>query len=284
MGGALTSVDWLEVRLSGPTQAVGPVDVMLQGQGFPGWVDESAADSLRYLLYLPQEAGWQERLSLLQRSCQELGVEFSTHGQVRDEDWAENWKRFYHPLQVGKQLVVCPSWEKFDATPDQRVVILDPGSAFGTGYHWSTRLCMEFLEETQPCGPVLDLGTGSGILAISADKLGFQNILAVDNDPVAVKVARENVHINGADHIQVEQADRAPEGPFPLVVANLIASLLIEMAASLAACLAPGGRLICGGIIVERRDQVVQALEAEGLILRGTKEREDWASLLMERP
>lgn len=283
MGGTLTSVDWLEVRLRGSGELVAYVDVLLQSQGFPGWVDESGRQGFDYLLYLPQESGWQERLAVLQRSCVELGAEVTTHGQVRDEDWAENWKRFYHPLQVGRRLVVCPSWEEFEATPDQRVVILDPGSAFGTGYHWSTRLCLEFLEEVDSCGPVLDLGTGSGILAIAAHKLGFGSIVALDNDPVAVKVAAENVHINGADSILVGLADQPPAGPFALVTANLIASILIEMALPLTACLARGGKLICGGIIRERRDEVAEALQAAGLELLSVKEREDWVSLLLAR-
>ena len=233
------------------------------------------------MLYLPQEPGWQERLAMLQSSFDEVKV--TTGGQVRDEDWAENWKKFYHPLEVGRQLVICPSWEEFSPRPEQKVVILDPGSAFGTGYHWSTRLCLEFLEDVAPREPMLDLGTGSGILAIAAHKLGVHDILAVDNDPVAVKVARENVEINGAS-IRVELASKAaPEG-YALVTANLIASILKEMAADLFACLAPGGLLICGGIICERKHEVIEALQSAGLVLKADKEREEWASLLLERP
>lgn len=283
MGWPLTSVDWLEVRLSGPAELAPPIEVLLPRQGFPGWVDDSADDRFDYLVYLPQEPGWQERLTMLQRSAQDLGVQLSTHGQVRDEDWAENWKKFYHPLQVGKRLVICPSWENYTATPQQKVVTLDPGSAFGTGYHWSTRLCLEFLEEVAPGGPVLDLGTGSGILAIAAHKLGFGSIVALDNDPVAVKVATENVAINGAECIEVGLADHPPPGPFYLLTANLIASVLVEMASSLAGCLAAGGQLIAGGIIKDRKDEVVAALSAAGLRLVSVKEQEDWVSLLMER-
>lgn len=286
MGGALTSVDWLEVRLSGPSELASHAYVLLQSQGFPGWVDESTGNGFDYLLYLPQEPGWQERLTVLQRLASELELSLATGGQVRDEDWAENWKRFYHPLPVGKRLVVCPSWEKFEARPEQRVVILDPGSAFGTGYHATTRLCMEFLEEVIDAGslvePMLDLGTGSGILAISAWKLGVRSILALDNDPVAVKVARENVAVNSAK-IEVGLADCAPVGPFALVTANLIASLLIELGSSLVRCIKPGGLLICGGIIRERRDEVVAALSAVGFSLQRVKEQEDWVSLLLER-
>lgn len=263
-------------------------EVLLQGQGFPGWVEEDSPETgFAYLLYLAQEPGWQERLRALQAPLQDLGVAVSTHGQVRDEDWAENWKRFYHPLPVGKRLVVCPSWEEFVPEAHQKVMILDPGSAFGTGYHWTTRLCLEFLEQVvEPDASVkmLDMGTGSGILAIGARLLGVREIVAVDNDPVAVKVAKENLALNQASDVPVLLADRPPDGPYGLITANLIASLLVELSSLLAACLQSGGRLICGGIIDQRRDEVVAALEAAGLKLSDEKAAEDWVSLLLTKP
>jgi len=144
-------------------------------------------------------------------------------------------------------------------------------------------LCLEFLEEVHLGGSVLDLGTGSGILAIAAAKLGHTSIFAVDNDPVAVRVARENVEINGFS-FPVELADRPTEGPYTLLLANLIASVLVELAPKLHGALAPKGRLICGGIVDVRRDEVVDALQAVGLHLSAEKRAEDWVSLLLERP
>jgi ribosomal protein L11 methyltransferase len=166
-------------------------------------------------------------------------------------------------------------------------MILDPGSAFGTGYHWTTRLCLEFLEQVLEPAPtlnMLDLGTGSGILAIGARLLGVQDIVAVDNDPVAVKVAKENLAINQASDVPVLLADRPPAGPYGLITANLIASLLVEFSGLLADSLDSGGRLICGGIIDSRRDEVVTALEAAGLKLSDQKAAEDWVSLLLTKP
>lgn len=280
----MTSVDWLEVRLVGPQESSCAAEVLLQEHAFPGWVDESDDQEFRYLLYLPQEGGWQDRLQSLRQAGESRGLEVTTHGQVRDEDWAENWKRFYHPLEVGRRLVVCPSWEAFEPRPDQLVITLDPGSAFGTGYHWTTRLCLEFLEEESlRGGPMLDLGTGSGILAIAAARLGVAPLVAIDNDPVAVKVAQENAAINGLD-FPVQLGESPAGGPFRLVTANLIARVLVELASALGECLAPGGRLICGGIIQERRDEVVEALEGVGLKLVSEKAQEDWVSLLLERP
>ena len=276
----MTSVDWLEVRLSGPVELAARAELVLHSHSFPGWVDEEPAAGFGFLLYLPQEPGWQDRLSYLRQALPEARID--TGSQVRDEDWAENWKQFYHPLEVGSRLVICPSWEKFSPRPEQLVVILDPGSAFGTGYHWSTRLCLEFLEEVGASEPMLDLGTGSGILAIAAARLGVKDILAVDNDPVAVKVARENVDINGCK-IRVELAEAATPSGYALVTANLIAALLVEKAQELYDCLASDGRLICGGIIRERKQEVVDALRATGLVLLESKEREEWVSLLWKR-
>jgi ribosomal protein L11 methyltransferase len=280
VGEPLTSVDWLEVRLSGPVELAARAELVLHSHSFPGWVDEEPASGFGFLLYLPQEPGWQERLASLREALPQARID--TGGQVRDEDWAENWKQFYHPLEVGNRLVICPSWEKFTPRSEQLVVILDPGSAFGTGYHWSTRLCLEFLEEVGPREPMLDLGTGSGILAIAAARLGVKDILAVDNDPVAVKVAKENVEINGCE-IRVELAEAATPSGYALVTANLIAALLVEKARELHDCLAIGGQLICGGIIRERKSEVVEALQATGLVLEKAREREEWVSLLWKR-
>jgi len=128
----LSSVDWLEVRLAGPLESSPRVEAQLAWLSFPGWVDESGPEGFDFLLYLAQEPGWQERLQPNRQSLSS-DVLLTTHGQVRDEDWSENWKKFYHPLEVGQNLVICPSWEAFQPTAEQKVVILDPGSAFGTG-------------------------------------------------------------------------------------------------------------------------------------------------------
>ena len=120
-----------------------------------------------------------------------------TVDNVREEDWAESWKQYYKPLRIGKNLVVKPGWEAYQPQPGDKVIELDPGMAFGTGTHETTRLCMELMEQWYEGGDVLDVGTGSGILAVTAALLGAPRVLAVDIDPVAVRVAQENVGING---------------------------------------------------------------------------------------
>ncbi len=280
--------DWLEVELQADPAVASELDVLLTGSDLGGWVVEAEEPRLRWVVYLPQEAGWQDRLQRLVASAAELGVDSRVRGSVADEDWAECWKQFYHPRKIGRTLVVCPSWEAYQPAAAERVLILDPGMAFGTGYHASTALCMELLEEhllESPVDRVLDVGIGSGILSISALLLGAGQVLGVDNDPVAVRVARENLQRNGlAERSEVRLGDGPPEGPYDLVLANLVARMLVEKAVELARAVAPQGRLVAGGIVAERRDEVVQAFLDQGLELESAVERESWVALRLRRP
>lgn len=273
---------WLEVELTGDPERESEYDVLLTRRDFGGWVVESEGPELVWVFYVPQEPGWQERLGSVGVSLRELGGEIRVRKSVADEDWAECWKQFYHPRRIGKSLVICPSWEAFEAKPEDRVLILDPGMAFGTGYHASTALCMELLEEAGPSGDVLDVGIGSGILSISALLLGAERVTGVDVDPVAVRVARENLERNGfGDRADVRQFEGVPEGEHDLVLANIVASVLVELAPRLARA---GSRLILGGIIDDRRDEVVEAFTRQGLELEAEREREGWVGLRLSRP
>lgn len=276
---------WLEVELTGDPERESEYDVLLTRRDFGGWVVESEGPELVWVFYVPQEPGWQERLGSVGVSLRELGGEIRVRKSVADEDWAECWKQFYHPRRIGRSLVICPSWEAFEAKPEDRVLVLDPGMAFGTGYHASTALCMELLEEAEPSGDVLDVGIGSGILSLSALLLGAERVTGVDVDPVAVRVARENLDRNGfGDRAQVRQFEGVPEGEHDLVLANIVASVLVELAPRLARAAKPGGRLILGGIIDDRRDEVVEAFTRQGLELEAEREREGWVGLRLRRP
>jgi ribosomal protein L11 methyltransferase len=207
---------------------------------------------------------------------------------VDEADWAEAWKDHFHVLRIGRRLVIKPSWRRHQRTSDEIVIDLDPGMAFGTGLHPTTRLCLLAIEEqadAAPLGRVLDVGCGSGILSIAAVKLGATRAVGVDIDPIAVEATFAN-----ARHNRVGKRVRArdgtipsDEGPFDTVLANLIAGVLIEHATTLADELVPGGTLIASGIFIDREGGVRDALEAAGLRITNRYHESDWVALVAVR-
>lgn len=205
---------------------------------------------------------------------------------VGDEDWAENWKRHFPGLAIGARLFVHPPWVAPPA--DRLAVLLDPGMAFGTGQHASTRGCLALLEPALAgyrAARVLDLGCGSGILAIAAVKLGAAHAQAIDVDPEACAIAAENAARNGvADAIAIDTALAGAPGPFEIVLANLFARQLIELAAAIATRLAPGGLAIGAGVLAGEADAVRAAWTAAGLAPHGDWQDEGWVALAFRRP
>lgn len=217
---------------------------------------------------------------------------------LSESDWAEAWKAGYDVLRIGRQLVVKPTWRDYSPRPGDRVVVLDPGMAFGSGLHSTTRLCLEALEDyLQPGATVLDAGTGSGILAIAAARLGAAHVLALDTDTLAVRVARENVILNQVESIvQVEAGtvqvsdsthlDGAPaQEPqiSSLIVANILAETIIELTPGLVANLAPRGILIASGIIADRADAVVAKLRENSLSIVEQRRMGEWVALVARK-
>jgi len=209
-----------------------------------------------------------------------------------EEDWADAWKVNFKPIRVGERLLVTPSWEQPADVQGRAVIVLDPGMAFGTGGHETTRLCLECLEslllpataETL-AGPVLDLGTGSGILAIAAAKLGVQRIDAVDIDPQAVSVAAENCRLNQVEHqvqCRTTPLDRLGGG-YTLILANILAEELVRLGPELAVRLAPGGSLILSGILAEREELVRSGYASLPLQFTATYTDGEWRCLLYRR-
>jgi ribosomal protein L11 methyltransferase len=216
---------------------------------------------------------------------------------VHEEDWAAAWKAHFPVLRVGRRLIIRPTWRRHRARPGDVVLALDPGMAFGTGLHPTTRLCLAGIERWADTGlvdgaRVLDVGTGSGILAIAAAKLGARSVLAVDTDPIAVEATAANARRNrlvrrvaaGQGSVPIGAAMAARWGPFDLVLANLIASLLVELAGSLAGSVRPGGRLLASGIFIDREPEVATAFTSVGLRVAGRDQETDWVVLDMERP
>ncbi len=207
-----------------------------------------------------------------------------------EEDWANAWKAHYSVHRVGRRVLVKAPWHDYEPTPGEVVIELDPGMAFGTGLHPSTQLSMIAIEdELKPGDSVLDVGIGSGVLATGAALLGASRVDGVDIEPVAVRSARENAERNGvADVVNVEQGSVGPgepfQGEYDLVVANIIARILIELAPGLAKAVRPGGTLILGGIIDVKEPAVRGAFEAMGLTVDRREEREDWVVLVLRKP
>jgi ribosomal protein L11 methyltransferase len=202
---------------------------------------------------------------------------------VDEADWAEAWKQHFHVLSLGRRLVIKPSWLRHKRTAEEVVIDLDPGMAFGTGLHPTTRLCLQALEDRAdrgPLGRVLDVGCGSGILSIAAVKLGATRALGVDIDPIAIEATEAN-----ASHNRVGRRIRAREGsiptgdgPFDTVLANLIAGILVELAPHLADEVVPGGTLIASGIFVDREAETWAALERAGFALVRRWHESDWVA------
>ncbi|GEJ59557.1 50S ribosomal protein L11 methyltransferase [Anaeromyxobacter diazotrophicus] len=217
----------------------------------------------------------------------ELGLEGAV-AELADQDWSETWKAGLAPFRVGRVFIRF-SWTPSPPPPGTVEVVLDPGMAFGTGTHPTTALCLAGLDELLAASPgaaVLDVGTGSGLLAIAARKLGAGRVAATENDPVALRVAEENAERNG---VQLELKLAAPDevqGRFPIVVANILANTLVELAPGIAARLAPGGALLLSGILAGQEDEVRAAYLAQGLVPDPARERSqaEWRLLALARP
>ena len=208
---------------------------------------------------------------------------------IRQEDWAEGWKQHFHTTHIGENLVVRPSWESYQPQDNEKIVVLDPGMAFGTGTHGTTLLCLqaiaELFESPQPPQSLLDVGTGSGILAIAAAKLGATQVVACDIDPQACLVAQDNCAQNQVTaQVEITSAflDQIP-GQFDLVVANILAEENIRLAADLFAHLAPGGQLFLSGILAEKEALVRKGFSALPLDYLSTTRRDEWLCLHLSR-
>ena len=254
-----------------------PVDLLGPEEGYAVRGGEPVA--LR--VYLPaSELG----AVLTQRLREELAdfpeVELTAR-PLYEQDWAVSWREFFGPVVAGRVAIV-PSWIEYEPTPGKFIVRLDPGQAFGTGHHETTRLCLAALDESvQPGGHVLDVGAGSGILSIAAVKLGAERVDAFEIDPIAADVARANCEANGAAERVTVHGGFPAEGvpPADLAVANVSARADIELAAALAGSLKPGGRLIASGFLTSDRDDVLGAFAGHGLYLTGEREEHEWALL-----
>ncbi len=290
---------WIQVSVSVSAEAAEAVADVL-GRFAPGGVAiEVHGDSLiiadgpvTVKAYLPVGSDTPHVQQQLEEALWHLGqilpIPAPTFSDVVEADWADAWKEHFHPLRVGRRIVIKPTWREFDAAPDDIVIELDPGMAFGTGLHPTTQMCLEVVEEkVSPETQMLDLGTGSGILALAAAKLGAAAVLALDNDPVAVAAAQENVRRNGVeDRVTVVQGslDQAAN-TYDLVVVNILAKVIMALAREgLAERIRPGGHWVTAGMIEPQVKEVEAALEATGLQVTAQRQISDWVTLIGLKP
>ena len=253
-----------------------PEDVLVHG-----WFDP--ADNINAVI-----ARLKSSLQNLREKYPNYGTLFLESREIPDENWAESWKANYHPLRAGKHLVIKPTWETFDPLPGDKIIELDPGMAFGSGYHDTTVLCLTLLEKyLKPGDHVIDVGTGSGILALGAAKSGAGDVLAIDIDPDAVRVARQNVFHHGlAEIIRVQEGNLLDQVSeiCDICVANIIADIIISFASPLKSHIRPGGLLICSGIILERSGEVRSCLLQAGYEILEENSTVEWTSFCARRP
>lgn len=248
-------------------------------------------DYIRIAAYFPVDTETDERLDRLQKSLQEVRVNNFpdspmeiTLSEVREEDWANSWKAYYKPVKVGKRLVIKPTWEEYVCGEGDIVIELDPGMAFGTGTHPTTVMCLRVLEGLITGGEtVFDIGTGSGILAIAAAKLGASVVKAVDIDVVAVNSAAANVEMNKvSDRVEVLAGNLLDKvsGQADLVIANIVADVIKLVCPDAAIAVRTGGKFVASGIIAHREQDVIETIEQAGLVIKEVIREGDWLSLV----
>lgn len=319
-------MNWAEISLKTTSEGIEIVNGFLMAHGVSSVMIEDAADFQSFLadttiywdyvdeelmkmascdtvvkFYLADNPQGFETLNqikadlpaLREKSELDLGELALAVGYKEEEEWETAWKKYYHPIVISDRLAIVPQWERFDPKPGQRVLRLDPGMAFGTGGHHTTRLCLSFLSQNLPVGcDLLDMGCGSGILSIAALLLGAGTVTGVDIDQLAVKISHENAALNGVDNENLALhcgnvlsdgalADRLGEKQYDVIVANIVADVIIAMAPLFARYLKKDGFLVVSGIISERAGEVLSVLQNTSFAVQEVREDNDWAAAVL---
>lgn len=309
---------WSEVSIYTTNEALEPISYILHEAGVSGISIEDRADFEKkredcfgeiYELnpadfpdegvvikaYLPVNAQHADTFKIIQEKISELplysiniGKNIIEVSEVKEEDWATAWKKYYHPVKVSKRVTIVPSWEEYKPESSSELIVqLDPGMAFGTGTHPTTVMCIRALEKTINHGDfVIDVGTGSGILSIAASLLGAEQVTALDLDEVAVEAARQNMVLNGVeDIVSVKQNNllEGIDGNADIIVANILAEVIVRFAEEAADTVKHNGYFIVSGIIMQKKDLVADALQEAGFFVEETMIMEDWTAMIARR-
>ena len=294
---------WIELSVQTPPEFVEPLSQIFHRYGHGGIAletvggynpdeGESAPDGADVVVraYLPLDSTVDQRreniLVAVQLVASIVPLPPLNERVIEEEVWQESWKRHFHVLRVGKRIVICPTWRDHLPKPDEIVISLDPGMAFGTGHHPTTRMCLEYIEAlVQPGHRVLDVGCGSGILSIASAKLGSVEVIGYEIEEAAAQVAREN-----AIHNKVESVVSTIHGSlgdhgkeeygYDVVVANISAKVVSDTSSLLTGAVSPGGHVVASGIVGDRKDEVSVKLEQAGLTLVDEKWSDDWVALV----
>ncbi len=238
-------------------------------------------------IYVPEEENVTESIAFLEERLALEKIEFNVEAvKVSDKDWNENWKKFFVPTEIGEKLAIVPSWETYDNVDGRKILSIDPGAAFGTGTHATTSLCLELLEKYVTEGSkTLDVGCGSGILAVASVLLGAREAFGVDIDSVAVKVAKENAEINKvSDMVKFEVGDltKTVKGKYNVICANIVADAIIMLSKNIKSFFDNDAVYIVSGIIDIRADEVKNALSGYGLKIIEERKKDNWYALVLK--
>ena len=254
-----------------------------------GNADEIRPADIAVTGYIPEDKQCRKHLKVIKEKLIELEKKCGIFSKricrtIDEQDWSESWKIFFHPIKITKRIVIKPSWQDYDADPDDIVVEIDPGMAFGTGTHPTTALCISMIEKyMKPGDKFLDIGTGSGILMIAAARLGAQKVCGIDNDEIAIDIAEKNLLLNGIENkifkvMTGSLTDKVSE-KFDFVAANILTETIMVLLDSIKSILKKKSVFICSGIIEKNKDKVVEKMVASGFEIADILKQEEWVSI-----
>lgn len=312
-------MNWMEIKVLTTTEAADMISEILMNAGSEGtmiedkndvaanqrpegqWdiIDEAIAqrigDDVKVTGYYPIDERLNDVIALVESEVRrlktmDLGMDLGKLEIVKkgfeDEDWAESWKKSFKPIRLGEHIVIRPGWTQCELQPGDKVIEIDPGLAFGTGTHETTGMCAALIEKyVQPGQSVIDIGTGTGILAIAAAHMGATKVVATDLDPVAVRVAAENAALNGFPNIDTRCGDLLDvvHESGDVVIANIIADVIIMLAKPVRERIVENGIFICSGIAVDRRDDVLKAINEANYEILDAPVKGEWAAFALRK-